>query len=132
MVDALQRARRMVRSRGIIIDVHPTATPAVVEVGPDIVGTVTAGDAPQRHRAATDAITSALESGALTAGHGLEFTFSTYADSIDELRDYIVEHWRNATIDPLTVSRARVALDRHPRARPRARETVQIVALRLR
>ena len=47
MVDALQRAHRLLKPGGSVIDLHPTAVDASVEVGPVRVGPVNAGDAPE-------------------------------------------------------------------------------------
>ena len=130
MVDALRRARRIVRPDGFVLDVHPTSAYAVIEIGSHVVGTVSPGDAAKRHQAATDAVTTAIERGWFVCEAAEEFAFLTYGDSIDELRDYIVENWRDQTIDAATVARARAAHEERPGRKPSVREQVQLVRLR--
>ena len=130
MVDALRRARRIVRPDGFVLDVHPTSAYAVLEIGSHVVGTVSPGDAPQRHQAATKAVTTAIERGWFACEAAAEFSFLTYGDSIDELRDYITENWRDTTIDAATVARARAALETRPGRKPSVREHVHAVKLR--
>jgi hypothetical protein len=130
MVDALKRARQMVRPDGIVLDVHPTSAYAVVCAGSLAVGTVSPGDAPKRHQAATDALATVVSRGWFACEEAADFAFFTHADSIDELRDYIAENWRDTTIDAATVARARAALDRRPGEKPSVREQVRITRLR--
>lgn len=130
MVDALRRAREFLVTSGSIVEIHPTATMARVEVGSTIVGVVEAGDAPRRHEAATAAVTSAVAEGFLRIERAGEFDFYTYGDSAEELAEYIEENWRNARIDAGTVARTREALLAAPGARPRVLERVRLTILR--
>jgi hypothetical protein len=130
MVDALRRAHRMVKPDGCVVDLHPTAAPAPVEAGGMTTGHVDGGDAPLRHAAAGVAIAAAIEDGLFTIERSTTFAFYTYAGTIDELREYVEENWRNATIDDVTVDRTREALRDRPGARPRTREDVIITRLR--
>ena len=120
----------MVRSNGCIIDLHPTAIPAAVEIAGQWVGDIEADDAPRRHAAADAAVAEVLDAGLLTVERRREFTFYTYADSIEELRDHVAATWRNARIGDAVVQRARQALAGAPGARPRAREQVRLMRLR--
>jgi hypothetical protein len=130
MVDALRRAHRMVRPDGCVVDLHPSAARAPVEAGGRVTGHVDGGDAPLRHAAAGVALAAAIEEGLFIIERRDTFAFYTYADSIDELREYIEESWRNATIDDLTVDRTRQAQRERPGGRPRTREDVCITRLR--
>jgi hypothetical protein len=130
MVDALRCAHRVVRADGCVVDLHPTAARASMEVGACIAGCVDAGDAPFRHAAASAALARAADERLFTIESSCEFMFLTYGDSADELRDYIVENWRNARVDDDTMRRMRVALAADPRAKPRAREQVRATRLR--
>jgi hypothetical protein len=131
MVDALRRAHRIVQPRGRVIDLHPAAAPAAVEVGSERTGHVDAGDAPLRHAAAGVALARIVDAGAFAIERTFEFAFHTYGDSIDELREYIEENWREGTIDAETVSRTRQALRANPHVnQPRVREQVCITKLR--
>src|SRR5258705_7086151 len=88
MVDALSRAHRLLEPRGWIIDVHPTASDAAVEVGALRTGRVDAGDAPRRHAAAARALAAVVHARLLAIERTHHVTFYTYRDSLEELRDY--------------------------------------------
>jgi hypothetical protein len=131
MVDALRRAHRIVKPGGWVVDIHPTATHAAVEVADRRIGPVDAGDAPLRHTAAGVALAAAVEERLLAVDRTSDFIFHTYGDTIDELRDYIADNWRNARIDGDTVNRTRQALRAMPGAKPRVREHVAITRFRV-
>jgi hypothetical protein len=129
MVDALRRAHAMVKPGGCVVDLHPTAEIASVEVGAHATGVVDGGDAPLRHGAAAAALATVLDAGLFTVDRAVEFTFYTYGDTIEELRDYIVENWRNGRIEDTVVRRTRDALRDAPGTRPRVREQVRLTKL---
>src|SRR5262245_48842360 len=110
MVDALRRAHRMVKRGGCVVDLHPSAARSPVDVSGRTTGYVDGGDAPLRHAAAGVALAAAIDEGLFTIEGSTTFAFYTYADSIDELREYVEENWRDARIDDLTVERTRQAL----------------------
>ena len=130
MVDALRRAHRVVTPDGCVVDLHPTAARAAIEVGRQRTGAVDAGDAPFRHAAASAALVRGVGERLFIIDALREFTFYTYGDSVEELRDYIVETWRNARVDDETIRRTRDALEADPDARPRVREHVRATRLR--
>jgi hypothetical protein len=112
MVDALRRARALVVSYGDVVDVHPTADPATVDVNGEIVGVVEPGGAPQRHAAADAALAAIVADGAFGVAATVEFEFHTVADRIEELRDQVAATWREGRIAGDTVDRARHAAQR--------------------
>ena len=120
----------MVARSGCVVDLHPTAARACLEVGAEITGLVNAGDAPFRHTAAGAAMSEAIEKGLFVVERAVDFTFHTYGDSIEELRDFIAENWRDAGIDEHTVERTRDALRGAPGARARVREYVTATRLK--
>jgi len=120
----------MVNPNGCVIDLHPSAARASVEVHGNNTGHVDAGDAPLRHAAAGVALAAAINEGLFAVDRALVFTFYTYGDSIEELRDYVVENWRDGRIDEETVDRTREALRDDTGARPRIREQVHVTKLR--
>jgi hypothetical protein len=130
MVDALRRAHRMVKPDGVVVDLHPSASPAAVEVGATITGHIVSPDAKDRHAAAGVALGAVLDARLFAVDGTTTFTFHTYADAIDELREYVEENWRDSRIEDDTVDRTREALRHSPRARPRTREEVHITRLR--
>jgi hypothetical protein len=130
MVDALRRAHRIATPHGLVVDLHPSASPAVVEVGALVTGHVESPDGRSRHAAADAAIALAVDEGLFAVERTLEFPFHTHADTIEELRDYVEAHWRDARIDDATVSRTRERARDLPGARPRSRERVILTVLR--
>jgi hypothetical protein len=130
MVDALRRAHRAVTPAGVVVDLHPSAAPAVVEVGDRLTGYVDVVDGRRRHAAADAAIATAVSEGLFAIERTVAFPFHTHADTIDELREYIEEHWRDAQLDEATVSRSREAARAFAGARPRSREQVILTILR--
>jgi hypothetical protein len=130
MVHALRRAHALIRHTGCVVDLHPTEAPALVLAGETVLGVVEAGDAPARHQAAGQAIEAAVADGLFVVQRALEFDFSIWADSIDELQEHITEDWRDARIGDETMQRARRRLQAIPAARPRVRERVRITLLK--
>ena len=130
MVHALQRVRQLVSATGLVMDVHPTAEPAWVEVGAERAGAVESGDAPARHAAADAALKTVLGDGVFTVEASGVFQFFTYADSIDELNDHVRKTWRSARIEDPVVGRARAALRDTVGTRPRVCEHVRWTRLR--
>ena len=130
MVDALRRAHGMVAPSGCVVDLHPTPARACLEVGADITGLVDAGDAPFRHAAAGAAMSATIEAGLFVIERVVDFTFHTYGDTVEELRDFIAENWRTARIDEQTIERTREALRGAPGTRPRVREYVTATRLK--
>ena len=131
MVDALRRANEVLVPGGWLVDLHPTDAPAKVMVEANATGHVAAGDAPQRHAAATDAIATIVERGCFETAAVVEFAFNTYGDDVDELHQHIADNWRDARFDHGTVARTREALRAAPPGvRPRVVETVRLTTLR--
>jgi hypothetical protein len=130
MVDALRRAHQMVKPDGCVVDLHPAAVPAPVQAGGITTGHVDGADAPLRHAAAGVALAAVVGEGFFAVERTTTFEFYTYGDSIEELREYIEDNWRNATLDQRTVDRTRQALRDAPGARPRTWEHVLVTRLR--
>jgi hypothetical protein len=130
MVDALRRAHRIIKPAGCVVDLHPSAARASVEVADRRTGYVEAGDAPLRHAAAGVALAATIDEGLFVIDYASVFTFYTYGDTIEELREYVEENWREGRIDDETVRRTREVLRDGPAARPRIREEVRLTKLR--
>ena len=131
MVDALRRARRWVTPDGSVIDIHPTAVDAWLEIDDQRIGPLDGGDAPERHANATAAVDAALDEGLFVAASAVDFLFFTYGDSLDELRDHIAAHWRSTRIGDALYESARARRRADPRAgRPRVVEQVRLTVLK--
>lgn len=130
MVDALRRARALLRPGGFVLDLHPTADRATIVVGTTTAGVVDAGDAPERHQRACEAIDAVVREGLFVIEQSLVFDFSLYADTIDELQEHIVEDWNDARIGDETMARARALIAALPDAAVRVRERVRVTRLK--
>jgi hypothetical protein len=132
MVDALRRAHQWLTPDGVVVDVHPTAEPATtVDIDGEAIGPVQAGDAPLRHAAADAAVRTVVGDRLFAADPVVEFDFFTYGDTIDELRDHIVENWRSGQISEDVMHRSRDALARaRSSVKPRVLERVRLTTLR--
>src|SRR5437588_6096578 len=106
MVDALRRARRMLRSGGFVLDVHPTVEAPHLEVSSGVwTGDLHAADATRRHAAADAAVAAVVDLKLFTIEGEEEFSFRRYADSLPELKEYIAQKWSDARLDDETVDR---------------------------
>jgi hypothetical protein len=135
MVDALCRARVWLKSHGRLIDLRPAHTIPDVVVGSDehgdVVGVLTVEvERHQRHAAADRALAAVLDRELFVIDEAREFTFLSYADSADELRDYIASKWKQTRLDEATCHRTAVAISARPSARLWLRERVGIRSLR--
>jgi hypothetical protein len=126
MVDALQRARDLITETGCVVDLHPTAAPALILVGDAVAGQVDTGNAKVRHQSATDAVAAAIRIRLLALVDTTEFDFSVYADSVEELQQHIHDDWREGNIGNVTYRRAEALLQAGPGPRPRVRERIVI------
>ena len=131
MVDALLRAQRLLRPNGCLVDVHPTVESALVEVGRDIcTGDLHAEYARLRHAAADAALVTIVARGIFTMEGAQDFSFQRYADSVEELWEYVAEKWTDAQFDEATLNRTRDALRAHPTASLRLHERARVTTLR--
>ena len=85
MVDALRRAHRIVTPDGTVVELHPSASAAVIEVSDRAAGHVHTGDAPIRHAAAGAAVAAAVAEGLFVVERVVTFPFYSYADTIEHV-----------------------------------------------
>jgi len=135
MVDALDRAQRWLKRGGCLIDLRPAHTIPEVVVGADeharVVGVLTVeAERHQRHAAADSALGHVLDRQLFVLEEAREFVFHRYADSAEELRDYIAEKWKQTRLDDATCLRTAAALDNDAGARLWLRERVAFRRLR--
>ena len=135
MVDALCRARVWLKSDGYLIDLRPAGPIPDVVVGSSvqshIVGLLTVQAArQQRHAAADRALATVLDRHVFVLEESREFIFHRYADTADQLRDYVASKWKETRLDETTRVRTAAALSARPDARLWLRERVAIRRLR--
>ena len=129
MVDALRRARALVTKTGCVIDLHPTASAALILVGDAVGGSVDTGGAKGRHQAATDAVAAAVRERLFTVDDTTEFDFSVYGDTLEELQQHIHDDWCEGHIGDVTFAKTQAILRTTPGIRPRVCERVVISRL---
>jgi hypothetical protein len=135
MVDALCRMRGWLKPDGRLIDVRPAhAIPDVVIGSGDhaaVIGVLTVeAERHARHAAANAALEIVIDRQLFVLEESREFAFLRYADSAEELRDYIAERWRQTRLDEATCLRTAEALGDQPGARLWLHERVAIRRLR--
>jgi len=135
MVDALCRTRRWLKPDGCLIDLRPEHTIPEVFVGSEdhatIIGVLTVeAERHQRHAAANSALDDVLDRRLFVLEASREFAFLRYADSAEELRDYVAGRWKQTRMDDATCRRAANALGDRGGARVWIRERVAIRRLK--
>jgi hypothetical protein len=131
MVDALRRAHRTVDPFGTVVDLHPSAVPAILEVGGRATGIVCSEDGPLRHAAAGVALAAAVQEGLFAIERSFVFRFYTYSESVEELSLYVSTHWRSGCIDADALARTRAAMSTDVSATLRVCEQVYVTKLRV-
>lgn len=138
MVDALHRAHGWLRPTGCVIDAHPTAEPAYLEVqlavGIVAVGRINdideqAGPS-SRHARADAAIAAAVARGWFAIEARVEFSFHRHADTVSEMRSHVQGKWKGAALDESALQQAASLQGAEPSARLWVREQVGIARLR--
>ena len=135
MVDALCRTRSWLKPDGRLIDLRPAHTIPEIVIGsgehPTVIGVLTVeAERHERHAAANNALDDVLDRQLFVLEELREFAFLRYADSAEELRDYIAERWRQTRLDDATCLRTAAVLRDRPGARLWLHERVAIRRLR--
>lgn len=103
MVHALEQIHFLLKPDGILIDIHPLAEPPPIDVrlGEKVqtVGWVREVDDYCEYVAADEALQTAVFRNLYSWQNQGTFTFTTYADTILDLRDHLAETWTDAIID---------------------------------
>lgn len=114
MVHALQRIWYLLKPNGLLIDIHPTNELATltVRVGQQFMpaGWIYEWDDYIEYEWADNALQRALNVKWFELERRSEFSFVWYTDSMEELRSYLTEEWRDALIDEVTFMRAQELL----------------------
>ena len=121
MVDALRRANALRDAGGAIIEIHPTPEPAHLEIAigsafvrlADRLDDGTASGPRARHEAAGAAVAACVSAGLFSRDAATDFTFRTYADTVDELVEYLGAKWKQLHFADPDMLRARERLARH-------------------
>ena len=109
MVHALETIHGLLKSDGVLLDIHPTNEPAAVAVRlrEQIIpaGWISESDDYVEYEWADEAVNAAVNDGLFTQERCGTFEFVWHADSMSELRAYLAEEWKDAIIDGVTAMR---------------------------
>ena len=109
MVHALETIHDLLKSGGILLDIHPTNEPATIELRlrEQIIpaGWINESDDYVEYEWADEAVNAAVNDGLFTQERCGIFEFVWHADSMTELRAYLAEEWKDASIDDVTAMR---------------------------
>ena len=135
MVDALCRTRGWLKPDGRLVDLRPAHSIPEVVIGSaehaTVIGVLTVeAERHERHAAANNALDDVLDRQLFVLEALREFAFLRYADTAEELRDYIAERWKQTRLDDATCVRTAAALRDQAGARLWLRERVAIRRLR--
>ena len=109
MVHALQKIQRLLKPGGILLDIHPTNEPAAVAVRlrEQIIpaGWIAESDDYVEYEWADAALQNMADNRHFTLERVGTFEFIWHADSMNDLRTYLAEEWKDAIIDDVTAMR---------------------------
>lgn len=110
MVHALKITRSLLKPDGVLIDIHPSGTPAQVEahVGGEIqvAGTIEEAGNFEEYFEASAALKEVTGRGLFGLEREEQFTFLIHAPTIQALADFIEAEWSDATLSEETIERA--------------------------
>lgn len=109
MVHALERAHRLLKGNGRLIDIHPLGEPPPIEVrlGPEIhpVGWLREEDDYIEYVQASQAIETVIKRGLFVQEKQGTFAHITYADTLADLQHYLAKEWQDAFIENVVAGR---------------------------
>jgi hypothetical protein len=109
MVHALEKIQLVLKPDGILLDIHPTNEMAAIAVRlreqllP--AGWLNESDDYVEYEWADEALHHVVSSGQFALERVGTFEFVWHADSMSDLRAYLAEEWKDASIDELTAGR---------------------------
>lgn len=134
MVHALTTIYRLLAPDGILIDLHPSGLPAVIEahVGgrARVVGHIRETDDFVEYRQADAALRQVVDAGLFALERAGAFDFTYQADSLADLQAYLAAEWADAVLEPAVVRRAALLGGPGPGRALIMREWVKIARLR--
>jgi hypothetical protein len=109
MVHALEKISQLLKSDGILLDIHPTNEPAAmaVRLREQLIpaGWLTESDDYVEYEWADEALQRMVDDRHFALERVGTFEFVWHADTLNELRDYLAEEWKDAIIDEMTAGR---------------------------
>ena len=109
MVHALEKIQQLVQPGGLLLDIHPTNEMAAIAVRLRAqlipAGWLNESDDYVEYEWADEAVNAAVNSGLFIQEQCGTFEFVWHADSLNDLRAYLAEEWKDAIIDDMTAMR---------------------------
>lgn len=135
MVHALEKIHGLLHPRGLLVDIHPSPEPPVlqVRVGAAIheAGWLRETDDYLEYEQADRALTIVIERRLFLRERRVRFQFTTHAPSLPDLVRHLEQEWQDAYIEDTTVRSIEDLLQTRGRDKEiLLRESVQITRLR--
>ncbi len=109
MVHALEIIRQLLKPDGLLVDIHPTDEPAMIDVRlhdrNTPAGWITESDDYVEYEWADEALKAAVDRGWYRLERRNTFEFVWHADRLGDLRAYLADEWKDALIDDVTAMR---------------------------
>ena len=109
MVHALEKIQQLLKPGGILLDIHPTNEMAAmaVRLREQLIpaGWLNESDDYVEYEWADEALQQVVSSGQFALERVGTFEFVWHADSLNDLRAYLAEEWKDAIIDDMTAMR---------------------------
>jgi hypothetical protein len=135
MVHALESVHRLLAPDGVLIDIHPPALDATLEVACSgrliHAGFLDETDNGIEYEQAEKALAEVVGRGLFLIEREARFTFAHYAPSLESLRQDLAATWKDAVIEDTVAARLEASLaECGPYAEVVLREYVRITRLR--
>ncbi len=109
MVHALEKIQQLLQPDGILLDIHPTNEPAAIAVRlrEQLIpaGWMRESDDYAEYEWADEALQRVVDRQHFVLERAGTFEFVWHADSLNDLRNYLADEWKDAIIDDLTAMR---------------------------
>jgi len=109
MVHALEKVHQLLKPQGILLDIHPTGEPAAIAVRlrEQIIpaGWINESDDYVEYEWTDEALQHVVNDNRFALERVGTFEFVWHADSMNDLRAYLAEEWKDAIIDDVTAMR---------------------------
>jgi hypothetical protein len=106
MVHALEKIHQLLKSEGVLLDIHPTNEPAAlaVRLREQIIpaGWINESDDYVEYEWADEALQHVVNSRQFKLERTGTFEFMWHADSMNDLRAHLAAEWKDAIIDDVT------------------------------
>ena len=111
MVHALEIIHHLIQPGGALLDIHPGTEKAWVEArlnGKEyFLDVLEETDDYIEYQQANDALSQAINRGRFTIQESGKFTFIIHAGTIEEMRQFLSENWKDAVLNETIDSKAR-------------------------